>query len=136
MEILRSKDICFGRPRINGTRLEVYNIISDLYHETNIDGYLKEHDFSRDDIKEIINYCKTLSCQSINHEYEKYCSGCILSTMHENFDYKEVNFKEIDYQTFIDNNNDKLIGFGDKRELEEEMFGKPGWVIADKLEII
>ena len=128
--IIRSEDTCFGRPRISDTRSEVYNIISDLYHpDKTLKEYLSNRYISQTDVLEAIDYCQNLKCQIINKPYEKYCSGCLLSTLHEDFKYKDFDFKKIDEEIFVDNDK-KIIALGDKEDIEGELFGRPGWIMA------
>jgi len=133
--IVRSPDICWGRPRINGTRLQVYDVISDLEDEKNIDGYCERRGLNKNVLIQAVNYCKKLECQYIEKEYEKYCSGCILSTLHEDYNYKESNYEEIDTDLFMDKARN-IIALGNKDEIDQEEFGRPGWVIANEIEII
>lgn len=133
MKVVRSEDICFGRPRIEDTRLEVYNVIVDLYHHTeSIEAYLLDNEnLSQQDLRGIVDYCQNLKCQIINKSYEKYCSGCLLSTLHEDFKYKEINLQKVDEEVYID--DQKNIYLGHKEEIENELYGKPGWVIASEV---
>ena len=133
MGIIRSEDICFGRPRIENTRLEVYNVISDLYyHNEGIETYLSDNkNLSHNSLIDLVDYCKNLKCQIINKSYEKYCSGCLLSTLHENFNYKEINLQQLDEDVYID--DQKNIYLGSKEEIENELYGKPGWIIASEV---
>ncbi|HEY1054289.1 MAG TPA: DUF433 domain-containing protein [Emticicia sp.] len=133
MKIVRTENICFGRPRIDGTRLEVYDVISELSYSKNSKQYREERNFTRGDLLEIINYCKSLKCQEMKYPFERYCSGCILSTLHENYDYKSIDFEEMGKEIFIDSNNSNLMALGDKSDLQDEFSGKPGWIIADSI---
>lgn len=131
--IIRTEDTCFGRPRINGTRLEVYNIISDLYHlDKTLNEYLISRYISQIDVLDVIDYCQNLKCQIINKSYEKYCSGCLLSTLHEDFKYKEINLEEYNEHIYIDKDK-KIITLGDKEDIEEELYGRPGWIMASEI---
>lgn len=128
MNINRSEHVCFGRPRINDSRLEVYNIISDLYYlDQPIDAYTVERGISQDVISEVLDYCQNLKCQVMDKPYEKYCSGCLLSTLHESFDYK-IELQKLDEGIYTD--NQKNIYLGDKKEIEEALYGKAGWIMA------
>lgn len=136
MVIVRTKDISFGRPRLNGTRLEVFNIVSDLFNTSDVSHYLEEYNISYNDAIEIVNYCKTLKCQEINEPFEKYCSGCVLSTLHENFNYKQIELQELTKELFKDKNRPNFIAIGKKSEIEDELYGKPGWILANEITFI
>ncbi len=129
MNIIRTEDTCFGRPRIEDTRLEVYNIISELFYSESMDSVIEERNLSRDDLKQVIDYCRNMNCKLITKPYEKYCSNCILSAQHEGLDPDSIKLQKLDEDIYTDENS-KLIVFGNKEELEEELYGKPGWIMA------
>lgn len=132
MNINRSEHVCFGRPRINDSRLEVYTVISDLYYlDQPIDAYTAERGIDQDGIPELLDYCQNLKCQAIDKPYEKYCSGCLLSTLHEGFDYKAINLHKLDEDIYTD--YQKNVYLGNKEEIEEELYGKAGWIMASEV---
>lgn len=134
IKIVRNKSICNGRPTIDSTRLQVYDIISELKEGTTdeeINRILLERGLSKEDASQILDYCGNLVCQEITKPYEKYCSGCILSTLHENYEYKQMDLRKIRDDVYTKGNN--IFFLGNKREIEEEEFGRPGWIIAERI---
>jgi uncharacterized protein (DUF433 family) len=129
--IIRTKDIAFGRPRLNGTRLEVFNIISDVKNSTSFYQYLEEREITKEEVIEAKDYCQSLKCQKIENDFEKYCSNCLLSTLHEQYNYRK-NFEKIDDGVFKDT-EDGTIYLGTLEELKDQEFGYPGWVLAGSI---
>lgn len=131
--IIRTRDVCNSRPRIIGTRLEVYNVVSDLYSNTmSLKEYAQEREVSLPILLEALNYCRNLECQKTTDPSDKFCSGCILSTLNENYDFKKNDMIKIDDGIYKDMIKD-YIGLGEKDELKEEEFGRPGWIMASKI---
>lgn len=129
MNIIRSENTCFGRPRIDGTRLEVYTVITDLFYADSIEEVVKDRGLSHDDLQKVVDYCRNMDCKIITKSYEKYCSGCILSTQHEGLYQQPLKLQKLDGDLYIDEQNNAIF-VGSKEELEEELYGKPGWIIA------
>lgn len=90
---------------------------------------MEERNFSRDNLRQIVDYCRNMDCKLITKPYEKYCSNCILSAQHEGLDPDSIKLQKLNKEIYIDENS-QLIVFGKKEELEEELYGKPGWIMA------
>jgi uncharacterized protein (DUF433 family) len=74
--VIRSEDTCFGRPRLKDRRLEVYNIVSDLFYtDESVEAYATERQIDQSVLLDVIRYCRDLKCKPITKSYEKYCSG-------------------------------------------------------------
>lgn len=129
---MRTEDTCFGRPRIDGTRLQVYDIITDLLYAESLDEVTEERELSRDDLRKVVDYCRSMTCKQLIKPYEKYCSGCILSTQHEGFDPESIRLKQLDEDIYQDENSGSIF-LGTKEELEEELYGEVAWVLAEQM---
>lgn len=127
-KIVSTKDVLFGMPRIDGRRISVYNIVSSLWNNKNIDEYSEIFEISKNEIFNALVYCKNLECQKNN--VIQYCEGCVLNTI--NSEKAKINYKELDNGVFIDNDNN--IFFADNiSQIENEDFGFSGWYRAEQL---
>lgn len=133
-KVIRTSEVCFGRPRIINTRLEVYNIVSDIETMTmnEIVKYCEDWEIDLMSVTSAVDYCKKLECQKIQFPFERYCSGCILSTLHEEYNYNIPSLEKIDNEIFYDKDNNVYL-IGDLDDLQEEEFGRPGWIIANRI---
>jgi uncharacterized protein (DUF433 family) len=127
--------VCSGAPRIKNRRITVYNVIGTLYNGDSISEYAKDYEVEENVIKEAIEYCKSLACQTSN--VYQYCEGCILRTLNE----KEAPFNKDDYYEVISEQGDiitlkkdgKEIFLGTMEELINEECGCSGWEKAEAL---
>jgi hypothetical protein len=92
-----------------------------------VDYYSKEFGISKEDIYEASIYCKQLQCQENFKEGDKYCDGCILSTLHEGIDGDAVSEIESNGFKFVVSEDGKSTFLGSMSEYEEETFGVMGW---------
>lgn len=93
---------------------------------------MEKRSFSRDQLRQVIDYCRNMDCKLITKQYEKYCSNCILSTQHEAFDPDSIKLKKLGEDIYTDQNSGGFF-LGNKEELEEELYGKPGWIMASQV---
>ena len=69
-------DICCGMPRITGTRLTVYNVVSSV-HDSGLAEFIKNWDYvSLEAIDEAVDYCRSRHCEKDNST--QFCDGCSL----------------------------------------------------------
>lgn len=133
MIVTRTENICFGRPRVDGTRLEVYNVVSSLESSATIEEFQSDWNIPTKDLLEIVDYCKRLHCQKMSRTFEKYCSNCTLSNLHEGSAVDINSLDEISPGIFQDKTNPNFIALGEREELADELSGRPGWIIADEV---
>ncbi len=126
--IVRSADVCFGQPRLAGTRLTVFNIVYGV-HIDGFDVYTSDYELSSADVIKALTYCKDLFCQK---DAGAYCNGCILSSIKEG--YSPTDAEEI---TLIDGSKVCIKGqnifLGSIEEYNDSQFGQVGWAIAEEL---
>lgn len=82
MPITSNKDTCAGKPVIQGSRLWVGLIVSNV-REMGLDEFLKDYNVSKKGAIEAINYCAGEKCVGI---CVMYCQEC----QKRNPTYKEV----------------------------------------------
>lgn len=131
--IVINKQISSGAPTIQGRRLTVYNVVTKIYYEDSLKTALEDSEISIDEAKDAVNYCSSLKCQE-DPDLIKFCSGCILRTLQD-----EWNFNKEYYREFYDKGSDSKftiskdgnqIFIGTIQELEDQSFGKAGWLLA------
>jgi uncharacterized protein (DUF433 family) len=127
-KIVSTADILFGAPRVESTRISVYNIVSSLWHSREIEEYIDDFKISEVEIKNALSYCKNLSCQKNN--VIKFCNGCLLQTI--NSIDKKAEFIKIDENLFTDKEKNFFIA-ENIGEIENEEFGYAGWIRAEEL---
>ena len=127
-KIVSSVDILWGAPRVENTRISVYDIVSSLWHSREIQEYIDDFKISEIEIKNALFYCKKLICQKEN--VIKFCDGCLLCTI--NSSNKETEYKEIGENLFTDKENNFFIA-ENLDEIENEEFGYAGWIRAEEL---
>lgn len=122
--IVSTKDVLMGAPRIEGTRISVYDIVSSLWHDRDIEQYSNDFEITQEEIKDAIVYCKNLKCQKNN--VTKFCNGCILNSINE----KEIIYNQI-YDDLFVNQGDNFFIAESISDLENEEFGFAGWYRAE-----
>lgn len=125
----------FGMPTLVGRRLTVWDIITQIFIEANLEIALETYQITIADARAAAEYCLELRCKS-DPDRIQFCDGCILRTLD---DRRKINGDEnmkIPPNVTI-NKNSEIIYLGWNDELEEEEFGLPGWLRAgDVLKII
>ena len=127
-KIVFSADILSGAPRVENTRISVYNVVSSLWYDREIEEYIDDHKITELEIKNVLTYCKNLSCQKDN--VIKFCNGCLLQSINSN--NKKAEYKKIDENLFTDKENNFFIAESIE-EIENEEFGYAGWLRAEEL---
>lgn len=56
--------ILSGAPTIVGTRLTVFNVVSNIYYEDSLEVALEEYELDLRIAREAVNYCSNLICQA------------------------------------------------------------------------
>lgn len=56
------KGICSGAPRIEGKRITVYNIISDLFYNDDLVEYVRDFGLNVFEVKEAVDFCIAKKC--------------------------------------------------------------------------
>jgi uncharacterized protein (DUF433 family) len=125
------KNISFGMPTLKGRRLTVYDIVTKLFYEDTIEEAIEDYGISLLEAKSAIEYCMNLNCQT-DIDRIHYCDGCVLRTIEEKWKFKGEDYIQIDEQLTVSKDG-KTVFLGKIDELEEEQFGKPGWVIASEI---
>jgi uncharacterized protein (DUF433 family) len=125
---------CFGQPSLSGRRLTVYDIVTKLYYERSIEIALLDYDISLEDAKEALNYCFRMRCQTEKNSVN-FCDGCILRTIQEGKVFPDKKFSEFMInKEIVTVDKDRLMFFlGEKDELENDLFGKVTWMIAEEV---
>lgn len=125
--------ISSGAPIIKGRRITVFNIVSKIYYEQSLDVALDDYDISISIAKQAVEYCSNLICQQ-DTSLIKFCSGCILRTLQDGWDFKKRNYNEINYdagtKSITISKDGNEIFLGSIQELEDNHFGKVGWLLA------
>ena len=121
----------FGMPTLKGRRLTVYDVVTKIYYEETVGDALLDYEISLSEAKAAIDYCKNLCCQK-DKDRIHFCDGCILRTMEEKWNFNREDYIETNDQLTFSRNG-QFIYLGKIEELEEDAFGKPGWVIATKV---
>lgn len=127
-KIVSTNNILWGVPRIENTRISVYDIVSSLWHNREINEYVDDFEISEIEIKNALVYCKELICQKEN--VISFCDGCLLRTI--NSSDEKIEYKEVDENLFMDNENNFFIT-ENLSEIENEEFGYAGWLRAEEL---
>ncbi len=94
--IVIDENISAGSPTINGRRLTVFNVVSKIYYENNLESALKDHQISFKIAKEAVDYCRNLKCQE-DDKLINFCSGCILRTLQEKWDFNKNEYSEVNF---------------------------------------
>ena len=134
--IIFDENICSGAPTIRNRRLTVFNIVSKIFYEINLETALQDFEISIEIAKEAVSYCRNLDCQK-DRNLIKFCSGCILRTLQEGWHFDKSNYDEIHYDSLQDSIsidiNGQQIFIGSIQQLENSEFGKVGWLLASDL---
>ena len=129
IECVRNK--LFGVPSLRGRRLSVYDIVSKIYVEDTLEEALEDYVITLSEAKAATEYCLNLDCQK-DKDRLQFCDGCILRTIEDGWEFNKDDYKQIDDKLTISKNG-QVIFFGTIKELADEEFGKPGWVIASEI---
>lgn len=122
----------FGQPVLTGRRLTVYSVVFYASIRNNIGGFLEEFDVSMEELKSAVSYCKGRECNIMYRSTDKYCDGCVLRSIGEGWKSAKNDFREeggISYSK-----DGSIIFLGTLAELDDDEFGQPGWLIAEKVE--
>lgn len=118
--------ICKGSPRIGGTRITVYNIISRIYLENDIEIACEDLRITIEEAEKAILYCESLCCIN-DKSLINFCSGCILRDFFDNGEdikmFSYLKKKKIDIES--------QIGSIEEEYCIEEI--KIGWLLANLL---
>ncbi|RYZ90838.1 MAG: DUF433 domain-containing protein [Proteobacteria bacterium] len=126
--------ICFGQPALVGRRLTVYDIVTKIFYEDNIDTAIDDYEIRLGDALDALAYCKELKCR-IDENRRHYCDGCILRTISEGAVSIDGNFLNISKESdeLIMSDDGKIIFQGSLNELKDSEFGKVTYLMADYL---
>jgi uncharacterized protein (DUF433 family) len=124
-------NICGGSPTLDGRRLTVYDIVTKIYYEETLEIALEDYEITLEEASAVTEYCLNLNCKN-DLKRKQFCNGCILAAIDEGWTFDKSNYEQI---------NDKLtvlkagglIFLGTIQELEDEQFGRPGWLIAEEI---
>ncbi|WP_177222664.1 DUF433 domain-containing protein [Chitinophaga sp. YR627] len=131
--IERNKDRGFGQPVLKGGRLFVYNIISHTsWRERTIESFLEEFDVSIDQLKSAVSYCMNTACKNIQLPSDKYCDGCILSSIHEGWTLVKSNLQGTG--GIFGARADGAAYLKSVDELEALECGRSGWMLAREVD--
>jgi uncharacterized protein (DUF433 family) len=129
------QDRSFGQPTLKGRRLTVYDIVTKIYYEEQIDVAQADYQITREEAKSAIHYCMKLSCQDDRHLMH-FCDGCLLRTLEQGWQFKRGDYIQIQNASnnkVVVSKDGKEIFFGSIQELENSEFGKVTWLIAENL---
>ncbi|MCP3684699.1 MAG: DUF433 domain-containing protein [bacterium] len=70
-------EICSGNPRIHDSRVTVYNVVTRIYLEDNLDIACEDLRITENDAKEAVFYCSELKC-IVDESLSNFCGGCFL----------------------------------------------------------
>jgi len=133
--IVIDKNISSGSPTIKDRRLTVFNVVSKIYYESNLQIALEDYEISLETATNAVDYCSSLSCQE-DKELIKFCSGCILRTLQDGWNFNKNDYTEILCNNFSDNisisKDGNQIFLGSIQQLEDNDFGKIGWLLAEE----
>jgi len=130
-----NKEHNFGQPSLKGRRLCVYDIITKIYYENNLNIAIEDYQITLLEAKAAIKYCMNLSCQK-DQDLAHYCHGCLLRTLHEGSNFNKDDYFEItneDNNKIVISKNGKEFFLGTIEEMENKEFGKITWLLAEKL---
>ena len=133
--VLINEHISSGAPTIQGRRLTVMNVVSKIYYEESLEAALEDYEITLDQARDAIDYCSSLKCQE-DPKLIKFCSGCILRTLQEKWEFDKGNYREFHYELSNDiitvSKDGNELFLGTKQELEDNSFGEAGWLLADE----
>ncbi|WP_426585387.1 DUF433 domain-containing protein [Mucilaginibacter sp. R-33] len=129
--IVCNKNICFGMPILKGRRLTVYDIVTKIYYEDILNIALEDYGISIAEAKAATNYCMHLHCQQ-DESRGQFCNGCILGTIEDGHSFNKDDYNQISDKLTMSKDG-QLLFLGSIEELDDEMFGKPGWAIASEI---
>ena len=126
-KVVSTSNVLMGAPRIKNTRISVYDVVSSLWHDNDINQYIDDFQIERKEIENVLIYCKSLKCKK--SKVHKFCNGCIL-----NINEKENPsiYHKIDENLFA-NEKDFFFIAESINDIEEEDVGFAGWKRAEKL---
>ncbi len=122
----------FGQPVLIGRRLTVYTIMYNASIVNRIEDFLNDFEVSLEELKSAVLYCKNTACSKLESLSDKYCAGCVLRSISEGWSSINDDYYEVDGVAIA---KDGMTGaLMTLEELEEEEFGKLGWVLAEEVE--
>ncbi|PSL18816.1 DUF433 domain-containing protein [Chitinophaga ginsengisoli] len=130
------KDISSGAPVVKGRRTTVFNIVSCIYYEDNLQEALDSYEIILDVAREAVAYCSELKCQEDVNLF-KFCSGCVLRALQEDWNFSKDDYKEIlldeQKQIITISKDGNSIFLGSLQELEITELGEAGWLVAQEI---
>jgi len=130
------KEVSSGAPVVKGRRITVFNVVSKIFYENNLQDALDDYEITLDVAREVTEYCSGLKCQE-DVNLVKFCSGCILRTLQDGWNFSKGDYNEIilneQKQIITISKDGKNIFLGTLEELENTEFGKIGWLIAHEI---
>lgn len=129
--IVSSENVLWGAPRINNTRISVYDVISSLWYNPDIEDFVLDFRVDKESVKTALEYCKELKCRK--EKALNFCDGCILRTAKDGETYIKKSNKILQIDDKVFENENKDIFIGEFTDLESEEAGFMGWVRADML---
>lgn len=125
--------ISSGAPTIRERRLTVYDVVTKIYYEDSLGMALEDYEITIEEAKDAVNYCSTLKCQQ-DPELIKFCSNCILRTLQDEWEFNKEDYREIydkdSNSTITISKDGNEIFIGTLHKLEDDFFGKAGWLFA------
>ena len=125
-----------GNPYLEGTKLTVFDIVSECRHEGFSDFLETSQKVTADDLKYVFEYCKKRQCD----RDQSHCGGCSLRAEQDGIDSKEDFINRFAEVRFVE--SDEVIRGGGEGimimpeapdQLCHTWRGEDGWLIASDL---
>lgn len=124
-------DINFGMPGLKGRRLTVFDIVTQVYYEDSVKLALDAYEITLEDANDATEYCMNLKCKT-DKDLVQYCDGCILRTFAEGWNFNKDDYTQVS-DGLVVSTDQKIFSTGTVQELEDSMFGKVTWLMAEKV---
>ena len=134
--ILINKEVLNGNPYIEGTKLTVFDIVSDCKYD-GIKTFLEaSRELSVDDLRWVFEYCKLRQCEKGG----SHCGGCSLRSEQDGIynqedfinRFAEIRFADSD-KILKGTGQGMMIMPGTPESLPQNWRGEDGWLIAAEL---
>ncbi|WP_073288442.1 DUF433 domain-containing protein [Hymenobacter psychrotolerans] len=80
-EIVITENILWGQPRLEGRRLAVGDIVSQVDINSTIYEALQDYEITLQQARQALHYCRTLQC--VRDKPIKFCHNCTLRVQQE-----------------------------------------------------
>jgi uncharacterized protein (DUF433 family) len=75
-EIIFTRDVLWGQPRLEGRRLAVGDIVSHVDVNRSVNIAADDYEITLQQVRQALSYCSSLMCKEV--EVIKYCHNCTL----------------------------------------------------------